>query len=331
MFNDTVVQIAVIGLAALSVGMIVYVLILPYLSGEKQAEKRVRSVAARRTKARGARASREEEHSARRKNVQQTLQELERKQKQKNSVPLRTRIVRAGLSISVQQFYMFSLGLGAAAGIGAFLGGLQPVICAAIAFVAGLGLPRWLLGHLMKRRQNKFLNEFANTIDVVVRGVKSGLPLNECLEIIARESPEPIRSEFRELIEQQRVGVPLADCFERMMRRMPLPEVNFFAIVVAIQQSAGGNLAEALGNLSGVLRARKMLKAKVKALSAEANASAMILAALPFTVMGMTYFSAPDYISLLWNDKTGHMLLAGGGVWMTLGILVMRKMINFKY
>ena len=166
---------------------------------------------------------------------------------------------------------------------------------------------------------------------MVVRGVKSGLPLNECLEIVARESPEPVRSEFSDLMDQQRVGVPLQDCFDRMMDRVPLPEVNFFAIVVAIQAQAGGNLAEALGNLSGVLRARKGLQAKVKALSAEANASAMILAALPFFVMGMTYFSSPDYISLLWNDKTGHMLLAGGGVWMLMGILVMRKMINFKY
>src|SRR5690606_33220753 len=137
--------------------------------------------------------------------------------------------------------------------------------------------------------------------------------------------------EFRELVEQQRVGVPLSDCFDRMMMRMPLPEVKFFAIVVAIQQQAGGSLSEALGNLSGVLRDRKKLQAKVKALSAEAKASAAVLGSLPFIVMLMVYISTPEYIALLWSTKSGQFMLAFAAVWMTMGLLVMRKMINFKY
>jgi tight adherence protein B len=184
---------------------------------------------------------------------------------------------------------------------------------------------------MTKRRQYKFTDEFANAIDVIVRGVKSGLPLIECLSIIARESPQPISGEFTELIEHQRVGVPLADAFDRMMIRMPLPEVRFFAIVLAIQQQAGGNLSEALGNLSGVLRDRKRLQAKVRALSAEAKASAAVLASLPFVVMILVYITTPSYIALLWSTRFGQFLLAAAGFWMMCGVLVMRKMINFKY
>src|SRR6185369_11687605 len=198
-------------------------------------------------------------------------------------------------------------------------------------FVGAFGLPRWLLARITKRRQAKFTEEFANAIDVIVRGVKSGLPLPECLGIIARESPQPVAGEFTELVEQQRVGVPLSEAFERMMTRMPMPEVRFFAIVIAIQQQAGGNLSEALGNLSGVLRDRKRLQAKVRALSAEAKASAAVLGALPFIVMILVYITTPAYISLLWTSRFGQFLLACAGVWMTCGVLVMRKMINFKY
>jgi len=164
-----------------------------------------------------------------------------------------------------------------------------------------------------------------------VRGVKSGLPLNECLGIIGRESPSPVREEFHELVEQQRVGVPLSEGFERMIARVPLPEVKFFAIVISIQQQAGGNLSEALGNLSGVLRDRKRLQAKVKALSAEAKASAGVLGSLPFVVMMMVYLTTPNYIAILWTAKMGQFLLLIAGIWMTMGLLVMRKMINFKY
>lgn len=330
MLSEQAIQLAVLGLAALSVGLVVYVLVFPYLSGEKKADKRRESIA-RQGPRYGNRGSVQDEHNQRRKQVQDTLKELEKKQKAKNSITIRMRILRTGLNVSPKQFYMTSLIAGLGVGAIALFSGLMPAIAGALAIVFALGAPRWVLNFLGKRRQKKFLAEFANAIDVVVRGVKTGLPLNECLEIIAVESPEPIKSEFAELVEQQRVGVPIGECFDRMFARVPLPEISFFAIVVAIQQQAGGSLAEALGNLSGVLRARKQLAAKVKALSAEANMSAMILAALPFVVMTMVYLTAPDYISLLWEDPTGHMLLAAGGVWMTIGMLVMMKMINFKY
>ncbi len=150
-----------------------------------------------------------------------------------------------------------------------------------VGLIGVFGIPRWFINKLTARRQTKFIRELPNAIDIVVRGMKSGLPLNECLAIIARESEEPLAGEFREVIEQQRVGVSLGEALQRLAMRMPLPEVKFLSIVVAIQQQAGGNLSEALGNLSTVLRDRFQLKMKVKALSAEAKASAWVLASLP--------------------------------------------------
>ena len=164
-----------------------------------------------------------------------------------------------------------------------------------------------------------------------MRGVKTGLPLNECLGIIARESPEPIASEFREVVEQQKLGVPLGEALERMSQRLPLPEVRFLTIVISIQQQAGGNLSEALGNLSNVLRDRIRLQQKVKALSAEAKASAMVLASLPPAVMFMVYLSSPDYLIPLFTTTPGKFMLCFGAFWMGTGIMIMRKMINFKF
>jgi tight adherence protein B len=331
MDSQQLVQLLVMGLIALAVGLFAYVVIFPFLTGERRAEKRMETVAAGKSSRALRTGTSNEELQNRRKQVQDNLKELEKKQKAKNKVTLRTRLLRAGLDITNQQFYIASAISGAVGAIGSAIGGLDYPVAALIGFACAFGLPRWLIAFLGKRRQAKFLNEFANAIDVIVRGVKTGLPLNECLDIIARESPEPIRSEFAELVEQQRVGVPLMECFERMMDRIPVPEVNFFAIVISIQQSAGGNLSEALGNLSGVLRARKMLAAKVKALSAEAKASAAILGALPFVVMSMVYITSPDYISLLWLRQQGQIMLAFAGFWMFCGLFIMRQMINFKY
>jgi tight adherence protein B len=324
------ILIGLLGAAGLAI--VVYVLAAPYLSGEKQAEKRLAGVAESKT-SRLQRRTQADQSASRKKAVAETLKEIESRQKKKEKVTLRLRLERAGLGIEPRTYWIASAITGIVAGAITFLSipSMHPIVFFAVAFVGALGLPRWFVGMAIKRRQGKFLAEFANAIDVIVRGIKSGLPLNECLGIIARESPEPICSEFREIVEQQRVGVTLAECFERMMHRLPLPEVKFFSIVIGIQQQAGGNLSEALGNLAQVLRDRKMLAAKVQALSAEAKASAMVLGALPFVVMMMVYLSTPGYITILWTAKVGQFMMVCSAVWMTLGILVMRKMINFKY
>jgi tight adherence protein B len=223
-----------------------------------------------------------------------------------------------------------AVGAALAAGI-TFLTHQHPLVIAAAMFVVGLGLPRWVLGFLTARRKKKFTENFATAIDVIVRSVKSGLPTNEALRIVAREVPNPVGSEFHNLVESLKVGVTLEQAMKRMMESMPTPEVGFFAIVMTIQTKSGGNLSEALGNLAAVLRDRKRLQGKIKAMSSEAKASAMIIGSLPPGVMGIVYITTPAYISKLFTERAGNLMLAGCVIWMSMGIMVMRKMINFKH
>ena len=331
--SPEMLQILLGTVIALSAGVVIFLFVNPYLSGDVARDKRVQGVTEQKAKRGGAARGREDELQNRRKQVSDTLKEIEDRQKAKEKITLRLRLQRAGLDITPKTFWIASVITGIAIGIGTFLStpGVTPLLTLGATFAGVFGLPRWVLAMMTKKRQAKFTNEFANAIDVIVRGVKSGLPLNECLGIIARESPSPIKEEFQEIVEQSRVGVPLSECFERTMQRMPLPEMQFFAIVIGIQAQAGGNLSEALGNLSGVLRDRKRLAMKVAALSSEAKASAAVLGSLPFIVMTMVYLSTPKYIMLLFITKTGQFLLMLAAFWMTCGILVMRKMINFKY
>ena len=330
MLSPELVQLAVIALAGLAVGGFIYVLVMPYFSDERTVSKRVANVAQGQANSR-TRVGVPAPLQMRRKQVQDTIKDIESKQKAKQRVPLRTKLMRAGFDIKPRIYYMLCVLSGLTGGLVVLLSGAMPIVALMAAFACGFGLPRWYLSRRTKSRQTKFLTEFANAIDIIVRGIKSGLPLGDCMQVIAAESPEPVRTEFIELVEQQNVGVSISKAFERMYDRVPLQEVNFFAIVVAIQAQTGGNLAEALSNLSLVLRERYRLQAKVKSYSAEAKASAMIIGALPPLVGFIVYLTAPDYISLLWSNELGKMMLAGGAIWMLLGVLMMRKMINFEY
>jgi tight adherence protein B len=319
------IQLAAIVMAALSVGGLVYVLVIPYLSGERKGSKRVANVA------QGQALAQSQPLQMRRKQVQDTIKDIERQKKTRQRITLRTKLMRAGLDIKPSVYYMLSAVAGLVGGFIVFVTGSSLLVSAVAAFVCAFGLPRWLLSRRIRSRQADFLTHFANAIDIIVRGIKSGMPLSDCMQVIALETPEPVRSEFIDLVEQQKVGVTVSRAFERMHDRMPLQEVNFFAIVIAIQSQTGGNLAETLSNLSSVLRERYLLQAKVKAFSAEAKASAMIIGALPPLVMAIVYLTSPDYISLLWSNQLGQLMLVGCGVWMLTGILIMRKMINFDY
>jgi Flp pilus assembly protein TadB len=212
---------------------------------------------------------------------------------------------------------------------GSLFGSLMAAV--GMAFAAGFGLPRWVLKFLKKRREEAFLKALPDAVDVIVRGIKAGLPLFESIKVVAAEAPEPLKGEFISIIETQAIGMPLGDACARLYERMPVPEANFFGIVIAIQQKSGGNLSEALGNLSKVLRDRKKMKEKIQAMSMEAKASAGIIGALPPIVMILVYITTPDYISLLWTHPTGQLMLVGCVLWMSMGIMVMKKMINFDF
>lgn len=334
MFSDSLTLIAVAFMAALSIGGVGYVVLYPLLSGEARASKRMAMVSAKsgsRRKAVG-RASEQEGKDQRRRQMQATLKEIEQKHKtKKKRISLKMAIAQAGLKLSIRMFWVLSLACGLVVGFVLLLFGMSPLIALFAAFAGALGLPRWVLKFLKKRRQKKFLDEFANAIDVIVRGIKAGLPVTDTLKVIAQESPDPVGPEFREIVEGQKLGVPLDQGLERMYERMPLAEVNFLAIVVAIQLKTGGNLAEALSNLSKVLRDRKKMQAKIVSMSQEAKSSAAIIGALPPAIMFLVYLTNPSYIELLWITDMGQIMLAGSAMWMTLGVLVMRKMINFDF
>jgi tight adherence protein B len=318
--------IAVFFLAAAAIGGVVYVFVYPILSGERKAEQRMQSVAKTEPLARAARGS----QKSRREAIELTLKEVEERHKKKKSVLLSARIAQAGLSWSKRQFAMISAGIGLGMFIIGLLSGAGLLVATGLGFAGAFGVPRWLLSYLKKRREKKFLEAFPDAVDIIVRGIKTGLPLLDCIKMITAEAPEPLKSEFRVIMETQAI-MPLGEACAKLYERTPLPEANFFGIVVAIQQKGGGNLSEALGNLSKVLRDRKKMRAKIQAMSQEAKASAAIIGALPIAVMILVYLTSPQYISLLFTNSLGHLMLAGSAVWMTIGVLVMKKMINFDF
>jgi tight adherence protein B len=267
---------------------------------------------------------------ARRKQIMEQLQAAERLER-KARVNLPAKLKQAGLSMKVQTFWIISAILGVLAFLPPLLFGLNILIAVGAAVVFGLGLPRWVVGFLGKGRRKKFSGHFADAVDVIVRGIKSGLPVHDCLKIIARESPAPLGPEFQKLVEGMGVGLTLPQALDKMYERMPTPELKFFAIVIGIQQKTGGNLAEALSNLTTVLRARKMMGEKIKALSSEATASAGIIGALPPAVMILVSVTTPSYMGKLFTDPRGQFMLLIAVAMMSLGVFVMKRMISFKF
>jgi tight adherence protein B len=320
-------SLALAFLAATAVGGLAWVFVYPLLSGEKKAEHRRASVAKPEPVARNV----DRNARSRREQVEGSLKDLEARRQKEKRLPLSSRLTQAGLAWSPQKFMIVSGILGAAAFVMALLGGGGLLAAAGLGFAAGFGLPRWGLSFLKNRREKAFLKALPDAVDVIVRGIKAGLPLFESIKVVAVDAPEPLKSEFLAIIETQAIGMPLGDACTRLFERMPVPEANFFGIVIAIQQKSGGNLSEALGNLSKVLRDRKKMAEKIQAMSMEAKASAGIIGSLPPIVMILVYLSTPDYISLLWTDPTGQLMLVGCVVWMTIGIFVMKKMINFDF
>jgi tight adherence protein B len=319
--------LAVFFLAAAAIGGVAWVFLYPILSGERKTEQRMASVA---KTVPAARVTRNTQRS-RRDAIESTLKEFEERQKKNKRPSLSIRIAQAGLSWSKRQFVLIA----GAVGVFFFLVGISTgaglIAAVALAFAGAFGLPLWFLSYLKKRREAKFLDAFPDAVDIIVRGVKAGLPLFDSLRMIVADAPEPVKSEFRSIVETQAIGMPLGEACGKLYESMPVPEANFFGIVIAIQQKAGGNLAEALGNLSRVLRDRKKMKAKIRAMSQEAKASAAIIGALPVAVMTLVYLTSPQYMSLLWTEPLGRVMLACSAVWMTLGVLVMKKMINFDF
>lgn len=327
-----VTLIAVGVLVVFSVGALIYAFLEPLLSGSSKVDKRISSITAERIS--GSRGN-EKDADKRRKSVQEQLKEFEEKQKAKakraKRQSLSVQIAQSGLGWDRKKLIVFSVISGFVFLILGFLMSRSLLPSLGFLFVGALGFPRWYISFKRKRRLNAFVQELPNAMDIIVRGVRAGLPLADCVRIVGAEAREPVATEFRRITEGQAMGRSLSESVARLPDRVPLPEANFFAIVVSIQQQAGGSLSEALANLSNVLRQRKSMKGKIKAMSSEAKSSAMIIGSLPFIVAGLVALVSPDYLMLLFTESTGHLILLGSGIWMGLGILMMRKMINFDF
>jgi len=335
-FGLPVTLIAFIALAGLGVGGVLYALFFTTIENEQKVNRRLSNIKAQSTDSASRRAvhDRVQEGAKRKKQIADSLAELDERNKDRERdatrPSLKQSLVQAGLKIELRTFYIYSLICGVVLCAVSFVMGVPPLYLIGVMFVGVIGVPRWAVALLRKRRMKAFLEEFPNAIDVIVRAIKSGLPLNDGLRLIASEAREPVKSEFRHVIEAQQLGMSTPEACGRMYLTMPVPEANFFAIVIQIQAKAGGNLAEALGNLSRVLRDRKKMKAKVAAMSMEAKASAAIIAALPFIVTFLVYLTSPAYIMLLFTTNTGFLILGVSAVWMSIGVFVMRQMINFE-
>ena len=335
MFGIDTNTLLLTALMAMAAGAAIWAIFFNKISNERNQERRVKNIK-RNDGDRSARVAAEArlvDAQKRRQSTQASLKELEEQTKAKdpNKKGIKDQMRQAGMTGNMRKFITLSIITAIVLSILALVASGNVIFAGAMLFIGGFGVPRWFVARQRKKRMDAFLEEFPNAVDVITRGIKAGLPLNDTIGIIATEAKEPVRTEFKKILETQKMGVPMTEAIQKLYKNVPLTEANFFGIVIAIQQSAGGNLSEALGNLSKVLRDRKMMKAKIVSMSQEAKASAGIIGALPPAVMILVYLSTPDYIMLLFTETTGNLILIGSIFWMAVGIMVMKQMINFDF
>ncbi len=246
------------------------------------------------------------------------------------SEALAVRLNRTGKGWSVKQYLYASLALVAGVSAVLFLFTRAPLLSLGVGLLVGAGIPHWWVGSLINRRTNKFISKFPDGIELLVRGLRSGLPVTETLGIVATEVPGPVGYEFKTIIDRIKVGKTMEDSLQDTADKLGIAEFNFFTITLAIQRETGGNLAETLSNLANVLRQRAQMKLKIKAMSSASPASAYIVGSLPFLVFGAIMFINPDYMTKFFVDDRLIVAGLGAGVWMGIGVWMMSKMINFE-
>lgn len=317
-------SLIVASLIAVAVAGLMYALVYPHLSGDIKAQRRTAALVSSTERKRESRAA---DPAKRRKLIAESLKDIEEQTSKR--VTLEQRIAQAGLAVSRQSFIIGAVAFALLTALVLYVVNGNALIALGGGIVAAFGLPNWTLGFLRKRRIAKFIDEFPNAVDIIIRGVQAGFSVADCFRLIAAEAPEPVRGEFRRIVESQTIGLSVGEATERLAERVPVAETSFFSIVISLQQKSGGNLSETLGNLSQVLRDRKKMKAKIKSMSAEAKASAGIIGSLPFLVGGAVSLTTPTYMALLFTTNAGKLVVAVGLIWMAIGVFVMKKMINF--
>jgi tight adherence protein B len=243
---------------------------------------------------------------------------------------LSMRLDRSGKSWTLSQYAYASIGLGVSVALLLFLRTGAFGLSLAVGVFAGAGIPHFVVSRAIKKRTTKFNEKFPDAIELLVRGLRSGLPVTETLGVVAQEIPGPVGQEFKAITERIRIGRTMEESLQETGDRLGIPEFNFFTITLAIQRETGGNLAETLSNLADVLRKRSQMKLKIRAMSSESKASAYIVGALPFIVFGMIWWINPSYIGGFFTDDRLIVTGLGGLVWMSIGGFIMAKMVSFE-
>lgn len=244
---------------------------------------------------------------------------------------LRDRLSKTGKSISLGQYAMWSLGVAIAASlIRAAVMSFPPLLAILFGVAAGVGLPHFFVGFLIKRRIKKFNGQFAESIELIIRGLKSGLPVTESIRTVGDEFDGPVGEEFRNVADRIKLGQTLDVALWEAVKRIDLPDFKFFVISLAVQRETGGNLTETLQNLAEILRRRRQMVLKIRAMSSEAKASAIILGSLPFIMLGLMLAISGDYVMLLFTDPRGQVMLGIGAGFIITGAAVMAKMVKFE-
>jgi tight adherence protein B len=243
---------------------------------------------------------------------------------------LRARLARTGRSISLAAYLCQSLAVAAAFGGGVAFLGFSPLVAILCAALGGIWLPHLVIGRMIARRVKRFETLFPEALGLIIRGLKAGLPITESIAIVGREVGDPVGEEFRRVADQVRLGQRLEETMWESAKRLDVAEFNFLVVTMSVQRETGGNLAETLENLDSILRRRRQMKLKVKAMSSEARASAMIIGSLPFAMFAILFIVNPSYIMTLLTTDTGHLLLAAGGCSMSMGIVVIARMVRFE-
>lgn len=243
---------------------------------------------------------------------------------------LALRLDRTGKKWTVTQYCYATLGIALAVAVIVYLRSGAATLSLGVGLLLGAGIPHLVVGRFIKKRTNDFNAKFPDAIELLVRGLRSGLPVTETLQVVAQEVPGPVGAEFKGVVERIKIGRSMEDALQDTGDRLGIPEFNFFCIALAIQRETGGNLAETLGNLADVLRKRAQMKLKIRAMSSESKASAYIVGALPFIVFAMIWWINPGYIGGFFEEERLMVAGLGGLVWMSIGGFIMAKMVSFE-
>ncbi|MCP5380621.1 MAG: type II secretion system F family protein [Caenibius sp.] len=243
---------------------------------------------------------------------------------------LSLRLNRTGKGWTVQQYLYASLGLALAITVLMYLRTGAAMLSLGFGVIIGAGLPHMVVNHFIKRRTNAFTTKFPDAIELLVRGLRSGLPVTETLQVVAQEIAGPVGQEFKTVVDKIKVGRTMEEALQDTADRLNTAEFSFFCITLAIQRETGGNLAETLSNLADVLRKRSQMKLKIRAMSSESKASAYIVGSLPFIVFGLIWWMNPNYLSGFFADERLMVAGMGGMLWMGIGVFIMAKMVSFE-